>query len=116
MTDSDCRLGTPLAGIAAAGLAMACLSIGCGGEAAARSNAAVAGAYTNAEGNASVEFMSGGTAQFSLHGVGGRCTYAQTERTITLTCEGETTAFTVEDDGALTGPPDSFLTRMKKKM
>jgi hypothetical protein len=94
-------------------LAALCLSVACGG--AAGSGATVAGVYANAEGNASVEFLTGGRAHFSLHGVGGECTFAQTDRTVMLTCEGETTTFVVEDDGALAGPADSFLTRLKKK-
>lgn len=50
----------------------------------------------------------------SLSGVGGPCTYAQNEKTIVLTCEGESTQLTVGDDGAQQGPPDSFWTRLKK--
>jgi hypothetical protein len=66
-----------------------------------------------------VDFAAGvrvhGRAHFSVHGVGGQCTYLQNDRTVLLTCEGETTTFMVEHDGALTGPPDSFLTRLKKR-
>jgi hypothetical protein len=100
--------------IGVVGLAVACASIACG-SASARGDANVAGIYANPEGNASVEFMSGGKAHFSLHGVGGQCTYTQKDRQILLICEGERTEFTVEDDGALIGPPDSFMTRLKKK-
>jgi hypothetical protein len=95
----------------------------CSDAASARAGGTVAGVYANAEGNASVEFLAprpgsgqaAGRAHFSLHGVGGQCTYTQENRKVLLTCEGETTGFMVEDDGALTGPPDSFLTRLKKK-
>lgn len=104
-------------------LTMVCLSEACSGGAPAGAGTAVSGAYTNAEGNASVEFVtprpgSGqaeGRAHFSLHGVGGQCTFTQSDRTVRLTCEGETTTFVVEDDGVLSGPADSFLTRLKKK-
>lgn len=91
------------------------MSIACG-SAAARADSKVSGTYTNAEGNASVEFLANGRAHFSLHGVGGQCTFTQTDRTVVLTCGGETTEFIVEDDGALAGPRDSFLTRLKKKL
>jgi hypothetical protein len=101
--------------LACAAAVVVCLSIACG-AAAARGDTTVAGVYANPEGNASVEFMSGGKAHFSLHGVGGQCTYTQKDRQVLLTCEGERTEFTVEDDGALIGPPDSFLTRLKKKV
>jgi hypothetical protein len=94
---------------------LACLSIGCGGTASASADTKVSGTYTNPEGNASVEFMAGGEAHFSLPGVGGKCTFTQMDRNVVLTCEGDTTEFTVEDDGALTGPRDSFLTRLRKK-
>lgn len=97
--------------------AMCLVTPACGGTApaGASADAEVLGVYTNPEGNASVEFMSGGRAHFSLHGIGGECTSSQEGLTVRLTCEGATTEFTVEDDGALKGPPDSFLTRMKKK-
>jgi carbon monoxide dehydrogenase subunit G len=58
--------------------------------------------------------MAGGGAHFSFHGVGGSCTFTQKTRAVVLTCEGEDTTFTVEGDGALTGPKNSFLTRMTK--
>ena len=72
------------------------------------------GTYANAEGTASVEFMSEGTAHFSLSGVGGDCTYTQDRKAIVLSCAGETLNFTVGDDGALAGPPDGFMSRLKK--
>ena len=110
MGATHCTLPTRLAGFL-----FACLSIACVGAASPGADAAVAGVYANAEGNASVEFRTDGRAHFSLHGVGGQCAFAQTNRTVLLTCEGETTKFVVEDDGALTGPADSFLTRLTKK-
>jgi hypothetical protein len=93
-----------------------CVSAACGSAVSAGADdTTVSGTYTNAEGNASVEFLANGRAHFSLHGVGGQCTFTQSDRNVLLTCEGEVTTFTVEDDGALKGPKDSFLTRLKKK-
>jgi hypothetical protein len=74
----------------------------------------ISGTYTNAEGNTSIEFMPGGKAHFSLYGVGGECTYTQSGKTVVLTCEGAATEFTIGDDGALAGPPGSYMSRMKK--
>ncbi len=75
----------------------------------------VSGVYTNADGNTSIEFLKDGKAHFSLHGLGGECTYTQSGKQVVLTCDGETTEFTIGDDGALAGPPDGFMSRMKKK-
>ena len=83
----------------------------CGGA----GGGAVSGVYTNADGNTSIEFLKDGKAHFSLHGLGGECTYTQSGKNVVLTCDGETTEFTIGDDGALAGPPDGFMTRMKKK-
>ena len=85
------------------------------GAAEKASSSKVEGTYANAEGNASVEFMAGGKAHFSLHGVGGPCSFKQVGNKVTLTVEGEDTVFTVNDDGSVTGPPDGFLSRLKKK-
>jgi hypothetical protein len=74
----------------------------------------LSGTYTNAEGNSSIEFLGGGKAHVSVHGVGGECSYTQSGRHLDLTCDGEATEFTIGDDGALAGPPDSFLSRTKK--
>jgi hypothetical protein len=77
--------------------------------------ATIEGVYENAQANASVEFLAGGKAHFSFHGVGGECTYKITGDKIALTCDGEVTNFTINADGSLTGPPDSFVARLKKK-
>lgn len=84
-------------------------------KAKSSSSSKVEGSYTNPEGNALVEFMAAGKAYFSLHGVGGPCKFKQAGNKLTLTVEGEDTLFTVDDNQSLTGPTDSFMTRMKKK-
>lgn len=42
---------------------------------------------------------------------------AHTEKgkTVSLLCEGDTTEFAVDDDGALIGPPDGMLGRLTKE-
>jgi hypothetical protein len=76
----------------------------------------LAGCGVSKDGNTSVEFMADGKAHFSLHGVGGACTYSQDGDRIRLICvDGETLEFTVGEDGALSGPPDSFVTRLSKR-
>jgi len=85
------------------------------GAADKAANLKVEGTYTNPEGNASVEFMAGGKAHFSFHGVGGDGTFKQAGNKVTFAFDGEVIVFTVYEDGSLTGPPDTFMTRMKKK-
>jgi hypothetical protein len=94
-------------------MATALAALGCGGAVSA--GAGPLGVYANAEGTASVEFMADGRAHFSLHGLGGICTYTRMDRAVTLTCGGDTTEFIVEDDGSLTGPAESFLTRLTRR-
>lgn len=74
----------------------------------------VEGTYTNPEGNATVEFMAGGKAHFSIHGAGGACTFKQVGNKVTLNLEGEEIVFTLNEDGSLTGP-EGYLSRLKKK-
>jgi len=97
-------------------LALMLMNSACMGSAAGGGgNGEVKGVYENAQGNASIEFLDGGKAHFSFHGVGGDCKYRLEGKKLTLIVDDETTVFTVNDDGSLTGPPDSFLSRMKKK-
>lgn len=75
----------------------------------------VEGTYQNAQGNASIEFMSGGKAHFSLYGAGTDGKYKVEGDKLTLVVEGETIVFTINADGSLSGPPDSYFARLKKK-
>ena len=59
-----------------------------------------------------VEFKSGGRAYVSAGPMSHTCTYSESARTVTLFCEGNTTNFTVQDDGALAGPPDGLMSRL----
>ena len=61
-----------------------------------------------------VEFKSGGKAYVSTGPVTTPCTYSESGKKLNLVCEGDTTAFSVEDD-ALNGPPDGMLARLNKK-
>ncbi len=83
-------------------------AIGCGGKVQGNT-------YEDNGGVVKIEFKSGGKAYVSTGPVTNTCSYAESGKTITLTCEGDKTAFTVDDDGALNGPPGGFLTRLTKK-
>ena len=53
-----------------------------------------------------IEFKSGGKAYMSMGPMTNTCTYTESGKNVTLNCgPGETLAFTVDDDGALNGPP-----------
>lgn len=71
--------------------------------------------YENNGGVVKVEFKSGGKAFVSAGPATTTCTYSESGKTVTLICEGDKTVFSVEDDGALSGPPDGLLTRLTKK-
>jgi hypothetical protein len=62
-----------------------------------------------------IEFLPGGKAFTWMGPVSTPCTYAQNGKTVALTCEGDKTDFTVNDDGSLTGPPNGFISRLTKK-
>lgn len=59
-----------------------------------------------------VEFKSGGKAYVSSGSVSHTCKYSESGKTVHLTCAEDTTDFTVQDDGALTGPPDGLMSRL----
>jgi hypothetical protein len=84
-------------------------SNGCGGKTVEGST------YIDNGGVVQIEFKSGGKAFVSTGPVANSCTYAESGKTITLTCEGDKTVFTIDEDGALNGPPGGFLTRLTKK-
>ena len=75
----------------------------------------VEGTYENAQANASIEFMPGGKAHFSLYGAGGDCTYKVEGNKVTVTIEKEPVVFTINDDGSLSGPAEGYFSRLKKK-
>jgi hypothetical protein len=95
-----------LPGILAAALSVALASCG----------TSVAGnTYIDNGGVVQIEFKSGGKAYVSTGPVSNACTYTQSGKTLTLICNGDKTTFTVDDDGALNGPPNGFMGRLTKK-
>lgn len=71
--------------------------------------------YTGNGGVVVIEFKSGGKAFLSTGPVSTSCTYTTSGKTVTLVCEGDKTTFTVDNDGALIGPPNGMLGRLTKK-
>lgn len=78
---------------------------------------------TTAEGNTYVdnlgvvkfEFKSDGKAFVSTGPVTTPCSYSESGKTLTLNCEGDVTEFTIDDDGALNGPPGGLVARLTKQ-
>ena len=63
-----------------------------------------------------IEFKSGGKAYMSMGPMTNTCTYTESGKNVTLNCgPGETLSFTVDDDGALNGPPGGMVSRLTKK-
>jgi hypothetical protein len=95
--------------LGAIGAAAFCLPLaGCGSGVAGTT-------YIDNGGVVQIEFKSGGKAYVSTGPVSNACTYSQNGKTLTLICNGDKTIFTVDDDGALNGPPNGFLSRLTKK-
>jgi len=61
-----------------------------------------------------IEFQSGGKALTSFGPMTSSCTYTQSGKKISLTCEGDTTELTMADDGSLAGPQDGMLAHLTK--
>lgn len=72
----------------------------------------VAGHAYQADG-VKIEFLSGGNARVSGP-LTQTCSYSQDGKAITLACEDDKTAFNVEEDGVLSGPPDGMMARLIK--
>src|SRR6266568_5820574 len=83
-------------------------AIGCGGKVAGNT-------YEDNGGVVKIEFKSGGKAYVSTGPATNTCSYEESGKSVTLTCEGDKSVFTVDDDGDLNGPPGGFLTRLTKK-
>lgn len=91
--------------IALVGIVIA--TLGCGGKVQGNT-------YADNGGVVKIEFKSDGKAFVSTGPATTTCTYQEGGKTVTLMCEGDKTLFTVEDDGALSGPPNGFMTRLTK--
>ena len=73
------------------------------------------GTYADNGGAAQIEFKSGGKAWVSAGPMAQACTYSESGKSVTLTCDGDNTLFSVDNDGALNGPPAGFLAHLTKK-
>jgi hypothetical protein len=63
-----------------------------------------------------IEFKSGGKAYMSMGPMTNTCTYSESGKNVTVNCgPGETLAFTMDEDGALNGPPGGMVSRLTKK-
>ena len=63
-----------------------------------------------------IEFKSDGKAYMSMGPMTNTCSYTESGKNVTLNCgPGETLAFTLDDDGALNGPPGGMVSRLTKK-
>ena len=62
-----------------------------------------------------VEFKADGQAYMTMGPISIPCTYAQKGKALPLTCEGESTEFKIDDDGALLGPPEGMLGRLTQQ-
>lgn len=76
------------------------------------------GTYTDANGAVILELKSGGKANFTFMGDVENCTYESSDKQLTLTCKGSpapVTVFNIHEDGALTGPPGTFMPPLRKE-
>ena len=96
-------------GLIAVALTMSVMLASCGSKSVAGNT------YEAAGGAFSVEFQSGGKAVTTIAGNKVDCTYVEDSKTVTLTCEGQPVALTVNDDGSLSGPPDGMMGKLTKK-
>lgn len=94
-------------GLLAAITGLVFVSTGCGGKVQGNT-------YADNGGVVKVEFKSDGKAYVSTGPVSNACSYSESGKNVTLVCEGDKTIFTLDDDGALNGPPGGFMGRLTK--
>jgi hypothetical protein len=68
--------------------------------------------YHNNGGAVEVEFLSGGRARISAGIARRTCVYSESGNKVNLVCGGVATILSVQDDGALVGPPDGLMARL----
>lgn len=100
------RLNTSIARALAFTAIVSVCTIACGGSKAEGHT------YSGNGGVVRIEFKSDGKAFIATGPISTPCTYSESGKTLTLNCEGETTEFKIDDDGALIGPPDGLLARL----
>src|SRR5205809_7944340 len=93
--------------IAFAVIGMLTVATGCSGKVEGST-------YADNGGVVKIEFKSSGKAYVSAGPTTTTCSYTESGKSLTLTCVGDKSVFTVDDDGALNGPPDGLLTRLNK--
>jgi hypothetical protein len=89
--------------------ALGLLPAACGGGGGVQGNT-----YAGNGNVVKIEFKSGGKAFVSTGPISTECTYSESGKAVTLTCEGDKTQFTVDADGALIGPPGGMMARLTK--
>ncbi len=70
--------------------------------------------YEGVGGAVKIEFQSGGKAVTSIGPLSTDCTYTEDSKSVTLTCEGQPTVLTINDDGSLSGPAEGMMGRLTK--
>jgi len=85
-----------------------CVLTGCGSS--------IQGTYSDGPGSVLLDVRSGGEAKLSFMGDAAPCSYTVEGDKLNLTCKGDLgkVAFTIHDDGSLTGPPGSFVSALRK--
>lgn len=75
------------------------------------------GTYSDANGAVLLELKSGGKANLTFMGDVSDCTDSTSGNQLTLECKGPAgkIAFTIHDDGSLTGPPGGFMPMLRKE-
>ena len=75
------------------------------------------GTYSDANGAVLLELKSGGQANITFMGDVADCSYSTSGSQLALDCKGQAgkIAFTIHDDGSLTGPPGSFMPMLRKQ-
>ena len=68
--------------------------------------------YHNNGGVVQVEFRTGGKAYVSAGPIVHTCSYSESGKSVSLVCDGDTTDFRVQDDGALVGPAAGLMARL----
>jgi hypothetical protein len=76
----------------------------------ASSNDGIQGTYSDGPGTLILELRSGGKAEITDHGNSEPCTYAVSEKKLSLDCKGDwgKTAFAIHDDQSLTVVGSAF--------
>ena len=64
------------------------------------------------DGSLTVRLESGGKAIVSSGPVSHACSYSESGKSVSLVCDDNATNFTIQDDGALVGPPQGLMTRL----